>query len=286
MYRTPPYPIISHVDVLEVPQYLFADADYATPIKFRVRGFGSEVWIHDIKADLYLNASCAKSDINIGDRFVAGSGTTRSNGTTDTYTGYIRASEYSSIDLAEAHRTDDAYFVLKVAASENGGTAPPTGAMCESEPDDAEAQIDFFADDYIFAVEPGIGVNEYRHYEKSLNDPDQQGPEGLQRVGRGNYQHWERGNLTCYCDSSSWAFPHDECIEMEDCPGGRVGMNYAWGMFGDDSYLQDAPAPGATQVRVFTRLFDDSDLIWDPAGPGRVPGGIGTVLLQTELDIS
>lgn len=51
---------------METQQYLFASAEYATPIRFKVKGFGdpyANVFIFGIGADLYLDGSCVKADI-------------------------------------------------------------------------------------------------------------------------------------------------------------------------------------------------------------------------------
>jgi len=129
-----------------------------------------------------------------------------------------------------------------------------------------DEKMKLFADKFIYAVEPGIGVNETNQVFKCLNDADQQ-LEGLNRNGIGNYRHWERGALTAwepYCEPWIWDYPHDEPINMESGLHPRMGVEYVWGTFYDDEYHQINETISAG-MRLFTRLFDDNDMFADPA---------------------
>jgi len=210
---------VVEVEVIAAPEYLFASADYATPISFQVLGLGGEVHIHDIQAKLYLNGNLAKT-IPIGQRFVASdptipsSGFHQENGTTYKYTGYVRASEYSTISLGDAHRTDDAYFILRVLASE----VMPLGQLGPAVWVDSslnDEKMDIFVDKDIFAVEPGIpgihtaGAREY------TNVPINSGTQtAVHKEGKKSMQHWEIVTpevLPGTCCDTSEIHEHDYC---------------------------------------------------------------------------
>jgi len=250
------------VDVLGVPQYLFASASYATPIKFQIKGLGSQVFIHDVQADFYIDDTYQWTSL-MGMRFTAGVGTIRGNGTTDTYTCYVPAAFYEVFNLGSAHRTDNARFVVWVSCSTDG-VAPVVDIKSElTDPQSAPAM---FFDPYIFAVEPGIpGVHPggIRIYSGVSITSGTQAEVG--ESPRASYQHILRSSgLGGYCDPSVWPVPHDEPEEMEDLPNGRAGMNYMWGMYNDTH--EASVTPGA--MCISTRLYDDSDwLHTDPLPP-------------------
>jgi len=253
---------VVEVDVLSIPQYLFASASYATPIKFRIRGMGSQVFIHDVQADFYIDDTYQWTSL-MGMRFTAGDGTIRGNGTTDTYTCYVPAAFYEVFNLGSAHRTDNARIVIWVSCSTDG-VAPVVDI--KSELTDPQCVPAMFFDPYIFAVEPGIpGVHPggIRIYSGVSITSGTQAEVG--ESPRASYQHILRsGGLGAYCDPSVWPVPHDEPEEMEDLPNARAGMNYMWGMYSD--IHEASVTPGA--MCISTRLYDDNDwLHTDPLPP-------------------
>jgi len=198
---------VLELDIEKVPEYLYASASYATPITFKVEGLdsGGTAYIRSISAKLYEQEDSGPDTLlggafAIGQRFTADGGIIRDNGNADTYTGYVSASSYSGITVRHdiidggpadqiTHRTDDAYFVLDVQVSLTEGG--PQTTICSrqfSESDDEEAEMKLFADNFIFATEPGIGVNvDSDWYVKNFNDPDQS-PIQLD-TPKGEYQH-------------------------------------------------------------------------------------------------
>jgi hypothetical protein len=104
---------------------------------------------------------------------VNGTGTTKNNGATNHYTGYINHGEYSSISLGNAHRTDDANFIVEVMCQDTEDDYQKH-AQVTVESDLGDAPIKFFTDPDLFAGEPGIGVQVYKTYSKSFEDSTQQ----------------------------------------------------------------------------------------------------------------
>ena len=139
---------VVQVDILKVPEFLFASAKYWTPIKFKI--LPSEISLAEenpftsITATLHykdgekikiegLEQYCKKDEDEQG-----------------VYECYINPEEYNAINLGENHYVENAYFSLKVEFSdedENAGSA-------KSDLEDEDAKISKrFVDKTIFAVD-------------------------------------------------------------------------------------------------------------------------------------
>jgi len=246
--------VVVEVDVLEVPDFLFASVEYATPIRFKVKGLGSQVEIDDITADLYLDGACAKANIPIGDRFVNGTGTIQNNGATDTYTGYVNSVEYLGISLGTSHRTNNAKFIISVKCRETGsGEAYVT---YDSKLSDNEAKMKIFCDDVIFAVEPGLGLGVSKEYTESLSLSP------VYLLGKKKWEHWQAGVNNPFCCQATGPdavpYPHEE-PETYEGAGEKCGMEKLWPAdFGD--YHELSIADHTSSAEQYVRLFDDADI--------------------------
>ena len=234
------------VDVLSVPEFLFASATYATPIKFQVNGFGDYVHIEDLEVDLYIDGNLEVTIDDLDDRFAAGDGEgSVGNGTTDTYTCFINHDEYRYIGVNE-HRTDDVYFVVRASCN-----SYPSGTAyeLESAPTDEEATPKLFADIVLIVAEPGVDDE-----PGSIDGMNIFGPVCLD--GEAKYEHW---SLT-YDSMDIWGF--------EDCDGKPMPH------FDDEEVL--APFEDHTQEKfdiseqseylegmgLYTRLLDEWSPVW------------------------
>jgi hypothetical protein len=217
------------------------------------------------------DGSSAEEDIPIGSRFVNGTGTTKDNGATNHYTGYINHGEYSSISLGNAHRTDDANFIVEVMCQDTEDDDYKKHAQVTVESDLGDGPLKVFCDDYIFAVEPGIwGVGDgWNVYEDlTISSPTQM--DAVHRRSTGSYEHCERGCNCLYClngrcHPDNYSYPHEAPEDLESWPG-RIGM---WGLCGRefDDYEWYNPPIGtdpASGMSAFTRLKDDNDLFKAP----------------------
>ncbi len=159
------------IDIESVPQFLFGSAQYATPIKFKVVGFGSHVYVGNLRAELYLD-DVLRQTVWLDERFAAGDGEGAvDNGSTDTYTCFISHSAYEGVLIEDANRTDNVYFVLK-ADCRNDPAVPSDPVYSVST--DLQARPALFADEYICTVEPGLIPGMWgAKITKSFNDPDQ-----------------------------------------------------------------------------------------------------------------
>jgi len=261
---------VVEVDVLRVPEYLFASATYATPITFKINGLGASgtAYIHDISADLYLDldgdevigpqefVSCS-----IGDQFVAGDGVDRNNGTSNTYTGYILPREYSQISLGTRRSTGKAYFVVKALVS---FTQDGHSVFVFSEANEAGANLDIFADNTLFAVEAGIN-GATKIFTVNITTGTQA---AIDKDGEGKYIHWEG-------DACEEPIPHEEPINY--LYGHYRGMDLLFGSIHgsvqSDAYEQ-THAIGQTEMCAFTRLYDSSDWVTEPMGGGPFDEGV------------
>ena len=180
---------VAQLDIISVPSYLFAQAKYATPIKFEVKGMDN-LWITNITGKFYYDQdgnkiintseSSESVDLTLGTRFVAGdvSGTwTRTNGTGSIYTTIAPASDFSTIDLGypgtdPIHSTDLGYFYIEVTCQEFLGTTPPSIGVSPNYEDLGPLvklcskgvpvafnnSVVVFSDKDVFACEPGIRI--------------------------------------------------------------------------------------------------------------------------------
>jgi hypothetical protein len=222
---------------------------------------------------LYLNGSCAEEDIPIGSRFVNGTGTTKDNGATNHYTGYINHGEYSSISLGNAHRTDDANFIVEVMCQDTEDDDYKKHAEVTVESDLGDGAVDWFCDKDIFAVEPGVvgvdpgGIKGY--YDVSIIEGEQLAVS--KEGGKGMY-HWKGtpcgDECLVDCCNGSWPgggnlgdpdYPelHDHMVcgyppyyEWCDPPGcDPVFTTYFWTACSQDVTIS------APTLTVYTRLY-------------------------------
>lgn len=112
---TPPPPPLS---IIQVPDYLFGSATYATPIKFRIDNCDTAT-ISSIVATLYYDRGTNSKTLDISSRFVAEDGPAQNNGSTRTYTCYVPASFYSNVLITGAgggqqYKDSQARFSLQV----------------------------------------------------------------------------------------------------------------------------------------------------------------------------
>jgi hypothetical protein len=192
---------------------------------------------------------------------VNGTGTTKDNGATNHYTGYINCGEYSSISLGNAHRTDDANFIVEVMCQDTEDDDYEKHAEVTVESDLGDGALKVFCDDYILAVESGIGTSVSNEYTKNFDEGSQQ---AVQLTGEKSWEHWEKHNsIGAYCHESLWPTPHEEPENMESWPN-RYGMNmWRWGS-DVHTQLNENIANG---MRLYTRLYDDDDFWEDPLPP-------------------
>ena len=252
-----------------VPEYLFASADYATPIHFEVSGLGGLVHVWDIGATFHYkkyNEPPAEPQwlsfaVPIGQRFVAcdlaggSNGYDRNNDTTNKYVGYVSHDNYSAIDLGESHRTDEAYFILSAVVSEvkpSGEYGPPvtvTTALTDS-----NARVRLLADDFIFAGEPGIGTNVFREYTKSFEDADQL---PIQLYGESDFQHCQLCDCPRMVNTGSGYYfyscsLHDQC-HSKPLPHSDDRVDGFDELQGFDDCTQDT-LMASSGARLYTRL--------------------------------
>lgn len=136
---------ISKIDLLQVPDYLFAAAEYWTPIKFKVHPDSVPVTASSftsLKATLhYDDASGAAQMKEISGLESYVEAVTGVN----TFECYIDPANYAAISIANKHYSDKAYFTLEADL----GTV-----TCSSDSSDAEGAISKkFVDKNIYAVD-------------------------------------------------------------------------------------------------------------------------------------
>ena len=179
------------VDILEVPEFLFASAEHATPIKFKIQGLGSSPLIDSITAKFCLGG-VEKVSYNIAGRFVANDGPDQNNGTSNEYTCFVHHSAYSGVTIPNNRHSLEASFRLFVDAKENSTSAV---ISLESDVDDTDAAPNFFGDKTLLAIEANPTTGKI-YTVPVTSEPAQ--IEACMRDGEGGYRHYkERSVYPC-----------------------------------------------------------------------------------------
>jgi hypothetical protein len=265
----PAYVYVADLDITKVPEFLFANAVHATPISFRVKGFGNvnaNVYLLGIEADLYLNGSCEEGDIPIGSRFTGGTTTARNNGSYYDYTGYINHGEYSAT-IPDVHWTDDANFVVRVTCRDTEVDYwKHASVTVESELSDPEAGIDKFGDTYLRAVQanpPTVGYGEKTEVINLGDFLQAKVDWPADSTKEENYQHWQRGDFHD-CDECTESIPHD-ITDDTDCK--NLINNQQCGGFDHIVNELERTSNGMTAR---TEIGDDHDVLWCEPPPSVV----------------
>jgi hypothetical protein len=252
------------LDILQVPEFLFANAVHATPIRFQVLGFGNtiaNVSILGIGADLYLNNSLVKQDIGMGSRFTGGSSIRRENGDHSVYTGYINYLQYDdgaiNTALGDAHWTDDAKFVVEVTCQDTEDDYDKRAQVTvESELNDPQGAV-------LRAVQanpPTVGWGlrtEMIYIGDCLQEKVDWPPNSTREE---HYQHWKRGDFG-ECEGCTADIPH----EVADGGCTYLINNQQCGGFDHVVNVLERDLDGMTAI---TELGDDHDFLYcDPSWP-------------------
>jgi hypothetical protein len=145
------------VKVTKVPTYLFASAQYATPISFKVIARpwdGQEGMIDKVYLDRVFAVFCVGDNqlslLNVTNRLVGGANWDLANGDTSEYTCFFKADSYNNVAL-DGYKTDQARFELwtQVARNKDG-----VAAACNTDRTQGEdGRIPSFADRRILAMD-------------------------------------------------------------------------------------------------------------------------------------
>jgi len=262
---------LAKVDVCDVPPFLFASATYATPIKFDIKGFGSTVELNQVSVTLNINGETYVWDYSLGQRFTGGSTINRENGEHHQYTAYVPHTMYDTVSIGNIHRTKDANYVISISCREAGSGG--SYLSLSSKASDNDANVTFFADDSLLALDLPVETGVLNAYEVSKNFSDS--PQAPVQLGRsGKYEHWQRGSGTSldwpstyhFCTTTYWSYPHTEPTgaTAEPIVGGvyygNVGAYNILDTSVGDEHSQTATV-SSTYMTAYTRLYDDADLL-------------------------
>lgn len=134
-----PFVVGLGVEVLDQPEYLFADAEYATTIRYQIddllplvpeNGKPEDI-IESINIEFFVDGTSGFSvDVYDNNRTVGVDGSDLvllSSYEGDVFESYVRSGEYSGISLSEGNATEDAYFVVTVGVDVGGQTELVSG---------------------------------------------------------------------------------------------------------------------------------------------------------------
>lgn len=154
----PPY-----VKILQVPEFLFASANYSTPIKFEIKGLASDsdLEITSITGTFHYNGK----EIDLGDltarttvdhmaNFDHQEGKLIANmdSIDRIFESYIQSSKYKDLRVSDNQVMCSAYFKLKVKVKIDG-------AENELEIESSNGVVSHFIDERIWAIDADNGVN-------------------------------------------------------------------------------------------------------------------------------
>jgi len=153
---------VVHIDVDSVPEYIFANAEYATPIKFTATepgGRNVEITSISVEMSELDPAGDVWGPWHLGNRFANGDSDSQNNGEDKTYTAFLGADSYGDISLSGGRDHTDVpystFFTLDVGVRIPGSNE----VTARSDPGygtvDEEAKIRYFADASVPAIDLG-----------------------------------------------------------------------------------------------------------------------------------
>ncbi|MFW6457224.1 MAG: hypothetical protein ACOC0A_02935 [Planctomycetota bacterium] len=206
------------MEILQVPDYLFADADYATTIRFRIPGFdGAELDIEKVKANFVVNGSPAFGQgLDLSGRTVGveQDGTLKRLSQYDEkangyiYECYVPSSAYSGIAVAN-DKTEDARFTIDVTIKQGQGESvvmsseTSGGHIGEYFIDETVPAVDFTRDDKTTRGDKRVIPQKARFFEGPYNRSE----------AVANYDVWYRWgrfqyHFDCYSASTDGDTPY------------------------------------------------------------------------------
>ncbi|MBS3763067.1 MAG: hypothetical protein KGZ25_07170, partial [Planctomycetes bacterium] len=159
------------VEITQVPDYLFADADYATPIRFKLIGLdGAECSLSDVQISFYVNGS-----EQFERTFGTSDGVKRTVGVNNdgalkllseydevhngyTYECYVGSGAYENVSAGSTHRSGQASFRAEVTL----GKCTVSSANETSTPAEG-GRLRFYADANVPAMDIAIGPSDGIH---------------------------------------------------------------------------------------------------------------------------
>jgi len=223
------------VEIIRVPDYLYADATAAVPVQFEFFGMGDEVEIDEDSAlTVTFNVDGQlRLQEDYRDRFAAGDGFgAKGNGTADTYTVWVPIEDIRNIEVQD-DLTDEAYFTVLVRARE--ASSGDDFEWYSNSVDDQGARPEVYGDASIQVIE--IGTNDQWSVldeDKLQTRPDNLGSPKWDHIASGG-QH----GTDCPSD-----FPHDASSQ---------GCGMAMGNF--ETYTNSVEA--TNKKRKVTVVLDD-----------------------------
>ena len=139
------------IDIILVPEYLYADATAAVPVKFKFIDMGGTVEVGKVEVKFVVDGAL-KIFKDYSNRFAKDDGFGEvGNGQSDTYTVWVPISDFKPIEV-EDDLTDNCFFLVHAKARPLGETEWEWFTSAESDPD---AKPEVFGDASIEVVEIG-----------------------------------------------------------------------------------------------------------------------------------
>jgi len=153
---------VVHIDVDSVPEYIFANAEYATPIKFTATepgGRNVEITSISVEMSELDPAGDVWAPWDLLNRFANGDSNEQANGEDKTYTAFLKADSYADISLSGGRDHTDipysTYFTLDVGVRVPGSNEVTARSHPSYGTVDEEARIRYFADASVPAIDLG-----------------------------------------------------------------------------------------------------------------------------------
>ena len=172
---------VVELDVNSVPQYLFASAQYATPVKFTLNGT-DKAYIQGIRVRLTDDGSGATVMADVSERFAAGDTADQSNGTTNCYTAFVPASTYSGMSVP-GDKTTQARFGVSLLVSKTASDTPLNITNLVGDPNVTPV---IYCDGDIPAFDMAPAT--YSNPQSVQYSAD------VSTAGQGSFQHWRDDN--------------------------------------------------------------------------------------------
>jgi len=146
--------------IIQLPEYIFGNATYATPIKFEIFGC-QKALITKIEAKFHWEGH--EKLIDISNRFVAYDGPQQNNGDSSIYTAFVPSSFYNNVLCYDYRSWSTEYELIVTFQPIDGNQSSPPVTLTSSQGSGKIAKA--FADERIYCAELPVSEDETKIHE-------------------------------------------------------------------------------------------------------------------------
>lgn len=220
--------------IIQLPEYIFGNATYATPIKFEIFGC-QKALITKIEAKFHWEGH--EKLIDISNRFVAYDGPQQNNGDSSIYTAFVPSSFYNNVLCYDYRSWSTEYELIVTCQPIDGNQSSPPVTLTSSPGSGKVAKA--FADERIYCAELPVSGEAAKTVEIAIEGTETY----VANDGEVNFYNMLTGNLLT---------PSPSVGAPDNYPSILTGLN--------EAYAENIKSPN--HIESYAKLSDwDSD-IW------------------------